>query len=143
MVRDFRWYTFVDGMRAVTDMTYSVYNGPGTVWRLTGNLAGAGTSSLTRTAETFVWSVNVGTAAADPLVRGEDPESTLLHGGGVALNPTAAKLHTTFDDVLLESQGRRVIGPGEQVWLRVRALSGGTTWDWFASLRVLILLPEA
>ncbi len=142
MAREFVWHTRVDGVRDSSDITRSIYNGPGTVYRVIGTLFGGSDDVVTDPGATFGYTVTVGTAAHDPAVQGLDPPGVLLHGGVTALVEAEGTTHTTPVQADLNTEGRRVIGPGEQVWLRLRALSGGTLWFWTWSIRVLVLLPE-
>lgn len=142
MAREFVWHTAASFDRSLTNLEVSLYDGPGTVMRVVGSLTGVSASSSADELVVFAWVVNVGATAFDPLDRGEDPEEVMLHGAGfapVAANTTA---ETAQPPITLESEGRRVMEPGDQVWLRFRALTGGVLWDWAWSVRVLILLPE-
>lgn len=143
MAREFVWHTAASFIRDKTDHEISLYDGPGTVWRIVGSLTGLSESNSSDSLGVFVWVVNVGTTAFDPVDRGEDPEEVMLHGAGFA--PVAANVtaQTAQPPITLASEGRRVIGAGEQVWLRFRALTGGFVWDFAWSVRVLVLLPEA
>lgn len=142
MAREFVWYTVINGQRNTMDTTFSIYNGPGTVWRVLGEINGASSSTPADPAANWAYVVNVGAAAADPLGAALDPPGTLLRGGVTALVAANARVYTQPAPVRLETEGRRVIGPGEQVWCRMRAQSGGTSWFWTWSVRVLVLLPE-
>lgn len=143
MAREYVWHTSINGVRNGTDHTFSLYNGPGTVWRVIGTIGGASTATPADPAANWAWVVNVGSAAADPLGPTLDPPGTLLRGGVTALVAANARVYTQPPPAVLESEGRRVIGAGEQVWCRLRAQSGGTLWFWTWSIRVLVLLPEA
>lgn len=142
MARQFVWHTAASFVRSDTDHSVSLYDGPGTVWRIVGSALGVTESSSPDSMGVFVWVVNVGAAAFDPVDRGEDPEEVMLHGAGFATVPANTTGQTAQPPITLDSEGRRVIGAGEQVWLRFRALTGGFTWDWAWSVRVLVLLPE-
>lgn len=143
MAREFVWYTAINGLRDGSDHAVSLYDGPGTVWRVIGTLFGGSDDVVADPGATFGYVVNVGLAAADPAVQGLDPPGVLLHGGATAVVTAEASTYTTPVSVQLETEGRRVIGAGEEVWLRLRALSGGTLWFWTWSIRVLVLLPDA
>jgi hypothetical protein len=143
MARERIWRTTIDGAIGVTDHTVSLYSGPGTVQRIVGSLAGGSTSNPAAAMLVYCWTINVGAAAADPLVRGQDAESMLIRGAGIVPNRNVATLYSDPGPYAVHSDGQRIIGAGEQVWLRFRALSGGVSWQWFYELRVLVLLPEA
>lgn len=130
-------------MRADQDHTVSLYSGQGTVLRIVGQLHGASDGSGTDPLAVWNWIINVGAAAADPWAQGADPDGVMLHGNAAAVQPGAATVYAMPGPVELRSEGRRVIEPGEQVWLRMRAFSGGWQWMWVWGVRVLVLLPEA
>lgn len=143
MARERVWVTRINGIVGSTDHTVSLYSGLGTVQRIVGSIAGASTSTPAAAMLVYDWTINVGLAAADPLAMGEDPESTLIRGAGIVPNRAVATLYSDPGPYRVDSEGQRIIGAGEQVWLRFRALSGGVSWQWFWELRVLVLLPEA
>lgn len=143
MAREFVWHTAINGVRDGSDESISLYSGPGTVWRVIGTLFGGSDDVVSDPGATFGYTVSVGPTAADPVAMGLDPPGVLLHAGATAVVTAEASTHTTPVQVELESEGRRRIELGDQVWLRLRSLSGGTLWFWTWSIRVLILLPEA
>lgn len=143
MAREFVWHTHINGVRDATNHSFSLYSGLGTVWRVLGTITGGSTSNPADAVANWAYAINVGAAAADPLGPTLDPPGTLLRGGVTALVSANADVYSEPVPALLESEGRRVIQPGEQVWCRLRAQSGGTLWFWTWSIRVLVLLPDA
>lgn len=143
MARQRVWYTRIDGVVGSVDHTVSLYNGPGTVQRIVGSLAGGSTSTPAAAMLVYAWTINVGAAAADPQVRGLDPDSMMIRGGGIVPNRNVATLYSDPGPYLVNTEGQRIVGAGEQLWLRFRAISGGVSWQWFWELRVLVLLPDA
>jgi hypothetical protein len=143
MAREYVWFTAIDGVLASTDHTLSLYSGLGTIDRIVGQVTGASTSTSTRAMVLYNWTINVGPAAADPIVRGQDPPGMMIRGSGFVPNRAVADFYVDPGPTEVSTEGRRVMQAGDQLWLRFRALTGGISWEWYWDLRVLVLLPEA
>ncbi len=142
MARERVWYSTMNGVSASSDSTVSLYDGPGTVQAVYGELWGGVTATAALAVKSYRWVLNVGAAAADPVPLGADPPGVMLRGLGVAPNRSALAFYNEPAPTLISTEGQRVIGPDEQLWLRLATLSASTTWFWLWSVRVLVLLPE-
>lgn len=143
MAREAVWYTVVAGIGNAATWTVEMVNVEGTVQRLVGQLNGQHASSGVGQFASFHWIINVGLAAADPNAFGLDDETTMLHGAALIPNTSGGELATTAPQLSFDSEGQRVIGAGESLWLRVDAGLPNSGWGWTCSIRVLVLLPEA
>lgn len=142
MVRDFRWYTTVTGHSNADEIT-TLYSGPGTVWRIVGQvLAASADTDSTQLVEFFGYGVSVGTAAPSVVSTGEDGAGVLLRGAGMGVKSSGVTWASGTPVVELDSEGRRVIGAGEAVRLRLTSFNSALTWTWRYWVRVLILLPD-
>lgn len=143
MAREHVWYTLVAGFTNQTDTVAELVEGPGTVQRIIGTVVAGRSDSGVGTIASFHYIVNAGVSAADPNVWGLDPESVMLHGAILLPNPATAPIRVTPEAPQLLSEGQRVLGPGESLWLRIRGGAPATAWTFAYSIRVLVLLPEA
>lgn len=143
MAREAVWYTVVAGIGNAATWTVEMVDVPGTVQRLVGQINGQHASAGVGQFASFHWIINVGAAAANPNTFGLDAETTMLHGAALIPNTSAGALATTAPQLSFDSEGQRVIGAGESLWLRVDAGLPATDWGWTCSIRVLVLLPEA
>lgn len=143
MAREAVWYTLVNGIQDSSSWSVSLVDGPGTVQRVVGQLGGGHASAGVGAFASFHYIVGVGVTAPNPAVFGLDSEKTMLHGDALIPNPNVLGLTTTAPQLAFDSEGQRVVGATEKLWL---AFAGGvpaTLWSWVFSIRVLLLLPEA
>lgn len=143
MARERVWYTVVQGIGTASTWTVEMVDVPGTVERLVGQIGGQHPGTGAGQFLSFHWIINVGTAAANPNTFGLDAESTMLHGAALIPNTASGAFATTAPQLSFDSEGQRVIGAGESLWLRIDAGLPATNWGWVCSIRVLVLLPEA
>lgn len=133
------WYTLVGGLTGQTDTTIELVDQPGTVRRLIVSLIGAHTATGVGSVASFHWIVNVGSAAADPNIFGPDAPSTMLHGAALIPDEADFPIVSPAAPISIDSDGDRIIGPGESLWLRMRGGAPATDWTFTWSLRVLLL----
>lgn len=143
MAREWVWYTRVGGFTNQTDMVQELVEGPGTVQRIIGRVFAGRSDSGVGTFASFHYIVNAGAAAADPNVFGLDGDGTMLHGAVIIPNPASSPIRVEPPAPELVSEGQRVLGAGESLWLRMRGGAPATLWSFAYSIRVLVLLPEA
>lgn len=143
MAREAVWHTVVGGVGDSSTWTVEMVEGPGTVQRLVGEIGGQHATTGVGQFASFHWIINVGTAAANPNTFGLDAESTMLHGAALIPNTAGGQLATTAPVLSFDSEGQRVMEAGESLWLRVDGGAPASGWGWVASIRVLVLLPEA
>lgn len=137
------WQTTLSAVASSTDEIISLYSGEGTVLRVLGELWGGALSTTAGAAKFYRWVVNHGPAAASATPVGLDDESVMLRGLATAPQRSSLAVYTEPGPILVQTEGQRVLDPGDQLWLRLTTGSGGTNWFWTWSIRVLILLPEA
>lgn len=142
MARERVWYSTMNGVSSSSDTSVSLYNGLGTVQAVYGELWGGVTATAALAVKSYRWVLSVGATAADPIPSGADPPEVMLRGLGVAPNRSALAFYNEPAPTLISTEGQRVIGAGEEVWLRLATLSASTTWFWLWNVRVLVLLPE-
>lgn len=143
MAREAIWITKLTGIGNATTWTVQMVNRQGTIQRIVGSLGGQHSSTGLGQVASWNWSMNVGTAAADPTPGPEDPPSVMLRGSALIPVTLNGAVGTPPNPVEFDSEGQRVIGPGESLWLSIGNALPPTGWGWVMQVRVLLLLPEA
>lgn len=132
------WYTVVGGTTGATDYTRELVAGPGTIRRLIVQLGGGHAASGVGAFGSFHWVVNVGPAAADPNLFGQDPPDVMLHGAALIPDTADYPVGLPPPAIDLDSDGDRLMGPDDSLWLRIRGGAPVDGWSWVFSIRVLV-----